>query len=148
LRRISCGSGGAAGEAAKGGGVTEGASTEGTQSRGPEFYVRLCEGISVESGDDGAARIKIPRPDTRFRRFLSFIFRLPGYKILILDETGTEVLSLINGQRSFSDLVRHLVQAHSLDDLQARQSMGAFLNRLSREGIVEMSDSPQEVMPS
>jgi hypothetical protein len=100
--------------------------------------------VEITRTDEGLARIRIPRPDTRFRRFLSFIFRLPGCRILVLDETGTEVLGLINGQRTFSELAERLAQTHSLGKLEAQHSMAAFLNRLSSEGVIEVARGPRE----
>ena len=105
-------------------------------------YVYIREGVSVARTDEGLARIEIPRPDTRLRRFLSFIFRLPDYKILVLDETGSQMLSLINGRRSFSELAGHLARTHSMEDLQARRSMAAFLERLCGEGVTGLSAGP------
>ena len=105
---------------------------------------RISDQVEITMTDEGVARIRIPRPDTRFRRFLSFIFRLPGYKILILDETGTEVLGLVDGRRTFSELAGHLVETHSLGQLEAQHSMAAFLNYLSREGVIEVSRVPRE----
>lgn len=107
-------------------------------------YVAIREGVSVGRSDEGMARIEIPRPNTRRRRFVSFIFRLPDYKILILDETGTEVLSLINGRRSFSDLAGRLARAHSMEDIQARRSMAAFLERLYDDGVIIFVREPVE----
>jgi hypothetical protein len=106
--------------------------------------VELSEDISFETGADGFVRIRIPRPDTRIRRFLSFIFRLGDHKILVLDETGTEMFGLINGQRTFKELARHLAGACSLEEDLAEQSMAAFLNRLSHEGVVKYAAKPGE----
>ncbi|MHC4715274.1 MAG: PqqD family protein, partial [Planctomycetota bacterium] len=100
--------------------------------------VRLAAGVEVTETSGGLARIMIPRPRGRRWRFLSFIFRLGDCRILLLDETGTSVLGLINGRRRFSDLVRCLAQMHSLEDLQAGRSMAAFLGRLQSEGVIEI----------
>ena len=114
----------------------------GSEGASGEPRAALRGDVTVEKTDRGLARITIPRPDTLPRRFLSFIFRLPSYKILTLDETGTEVLSLINGRRTFSELAAHLARAHSLEDGQARRSMAAFLDRLARERVIEFRPAP------
>jgi len=54
------------------------------------------------------------------------------------------VLSLINGRRSFSDLAGRLAHAHSMEDLQARRSMAAFLERLYDERVIIFAPEPVE----
>ncbi len=102
-----------------------------------EPAIAIRTDVIIEESDEGFARLRIPLPETRFRRFLSFIFRLPGYKILILDETGTQVLSFINGRRGFSELAGLLAEARSMGDAEAKGSMAAFLDRLASERVIE-----------
>ena len=112
--------------------------TKGTAGpHGEDFVVRLAPGVEVGKTEEGLARIRIPRPRSGFQRFLSFIFGLRDHKILVLDETGTAVLSLINGRRKFSDLVASLAEMHPMDPLLARRSMEAFLYKLTTDGVVE-----------
>jgi hypothetical protein len=112
--------------------------TDGTTSQARDPVVRLAAGVEVTETSGGLARVVIPRPKGRVWRFLSFVFRLGDSRILVLDETGTSVLGLINGRRKFSDMVRCLAQMHSLDDIQAGRSMAAFLGRLQSEGVIEI----------
>lgn len=94
--------------------------------------------VETSRNKDGLAEIRIPRPRTRWVRFLCFIFRLPDYKILILDETGTEMLELIDGQRTFRDLAKHLEETKSLTCVAAQASMAAFLRRLDDERVISV----------
>jgi len=102
----------------------------------PAPYV--LDRVDVESDEEGMARVSIPRPRTWFNRLLTFIFRREGYKILTLDETGTRMLELIDGRRTFSDLAEVLSEEHSLEEDQAGRSMAMFLERLAREGVIGM----------
>jgi len=102
----------------------------------PAPYV--LDRVDVESDEEGMVRITIPRPRTWFNRLLTFIFRREGYKILTLDETGTRMLGLIDGRRTFSELARVLCEEHSLEEGRAARSMAMFLERLAREGVIGM----------
>ncbi len=106
-------------------------------SRGGDFVVRLCDGVQVSKTEEGLARIGIPRARSGFQGFLSFIFRLADHRILVLDETGTAFLSLINGRRRVSEFVAFLAETHSMERVLAERSVEAFLHRLMSEGVVE-----------
>ncbi len=104
---------------------------------------RLRPGVSVSKNDAGIAQIKIPRANTLLRRFLSCIFTLSSYNILTLDETGTEILDLVDGQRAFRDLVGHLQEVRSMKTRDADYSMALFMDMLVREGVIELAP-PEE----
>lgn len=107
----------------------------------------LKSGVQVAKNAEGFAQLRIPRPRTRLHRFLGFIFRLPDYKILVLDETGTEMLGLIDGRRTFRELATRLQQSRSLERTVAEVSMAAFLRRLVEERVISMSRSPRDTAP-
>jgi len=93
-------------------------------------------GVEIARDKEGSAEVRIPRSKTRLMRFLCFIFKAGDYRIVVLDETGTQVLDLIDGQRTFRDLAEHLEKTRLLQTRQARESMAAFLARLSEEHAI------------
>jgi hypothetical protein len=96
----------------------------------------IVSGVEITKNEEGLAQVRIPRPKTRLMRFLCFIFKAGDYKMVVLDETGTEMLGLIDGQRTFRDLAEYLEKNRSLRVRQARESMAAFLARLSEERVI------------
>jgi hypothetical protein len=96
----------------------------------------VVAGVEVSHNDAGLAEIKAPRRRSRLFRILSFLFRLPPDRILILDETGTLALGLINGQRTFSELAGMLAAERGLDNSSAQASMAAFLESLADRRVV------------
>jgi hypothetical protein len=88
---------------------------------------------------EGYVQLKMPRPRTFWWRFLCFIFKAPDYRIITLDETGSEMAALIDGKTTFSELSEHLAAARTLEEGQARESMAAFLRRLGYEGVIRLA---------
>ena len=117
----------------------------------PEFAQRtlalvpyIVGGVQVSDNDAGMAQIKLPRSRSRLFRILSFLFRLPEDKILVLDETGTMALGLINGQRTFSELAGMLAAERGIDNSSAQHSMAAFLTSLADRRVVAFRKAAED----
>lgn len=59
-----------------------------------------------------------------------------GGQVTILNEIGTKIWSLIDGQNSGSDIADHLVQQYDVTITQAQQDVETFLTKLDERGLI------------
>lgn len=59
-----------------------------------------------------------------------------GGQVTILNEVGTKIWSLIDGQNSGTDIARQLVQQYDVTIAQARQDVETFLAKLDNRGLI------------
>ncbi len=59
-----------------------------------------------------------------------------GGQVTILNEVGTKIWSLIDGQNSGLDIADHLVQQYDVTIHQAQQDVETFLKKLDERGLI------------
>ncbi|MFQ3610563.1 MAG: PqqD family protein [Fimbriimonadales bacterium] len=85
--------------------------------------------------DDTCLLIVSVKPRGIFR-WLSRIFKLPNEHRIELDELGSTVWRLCDGEHTVEAIVRQLVQTYRLERREAEYSLFAFLNTLSQRGFI------------
>ena len=58
------------------------------------------------------------------------------YRKLQLDEMGTEVWTLIDGNRSVSRIIQEFARAHQLQTREAEVAVTQFMRELGRRGVI------------
>ncbi len=92
--------------------------------------------VQYEEREDGTCLLKVPMRPRGFLRWVSRIFKLPGEHKIELDETGSTVWRMCDGQHTVDSIVQRLVRQYKLERREAEVSLFAFLNTLSRRGFI------------
>jgi hypothetical protein len=102
------------------------------------------EAIEAERTDAGEARLFIPRRETRWVRLLSRLVHVPKRQPVTLDEVGTFVWDLCDGEHTVRDITRELAARYKLHRKEAEVSVVAYLRQLAKRRIVGIAVLPQE----
>jgi hypothetical protein len=103
------------------------------------------EAIEVERDDHGHVRLVIPRRETWWVRAFSRVFCVPKRRHITLDEVGTYVWELCDGQRNVRQIIQGLCKRYKLHRKEAEVSVVAYLRQLARRGLLGIAvlKSPQ-----
>jgi len=116
-------------------------------SRSEFLRLRPMRNPSVEwkKDEEGKIRIIIPlkkRAEERKKvaskreKFLSKLFPEPKEKRIQLDEIGSVVWELCDGERTAKEIVDHLCQKYKLLPREAEVPLSSYLNTLAKRGLV------------
>jgi len=67
---------------------------------------------------------------------LSKLFQEPEEKRIYLDEVGSAVWDLCDGERTTKEIVDYLCQKYKLLPREAEVSLGSYLNSLAKRGLI------------
>jgi len=81
-------------------------------------------------------------------RLLSVVFPIPQRRQLELDDLGSEVWELCNGELSLREMMERVAHKHKLSLREAEQSLRKFLNDLAQRGLVGFKITEPAVEPS
>jgi hypothetical protein len=73
---------------------------------------------------------------TPLQRFLRRVLRAAPTKRYRLDRLGTRVYGMIDGRKTFGELVDEFAAAEKLTFFESRALLGQYLQHLSRRGLV------------
>jgi len=108
------------------------------------------EAIEVVPTEDGSVRLIIPRRETRWVKALSRLFTIPERRPLTLDEIGSFVWNLCDGQHTVRQIVKALCGRYRLHRKEAEVSVVTYLRQLAKRGIIgiAVARAPKENAPS
>ena len=93
-------------------------------------------GIEWREADNGEVLITIrPRTD-RVGRYLKWIFPPPPEKQISLDEVGSEVWRLCDGELSVDQIIRRMARRYKLNRKEAETSTTEYLRQLGKRRLV------------
>ncbi len=95
--------------------------------------------VRSEQNEDGVYILIVPLQPRGLFGWFSRIFKLPREHRIELDEIGSVVWALCDGQHQVDAIVQRLVQQFKLERREAEYSLFAFLNTLSRRGFIAYS---------
>jgi len=98
-------------------------------------------GLRVDRDDDGCVVFLIPRRDTLWVKVLDKILVVPKYRRLGLDEIGSYVWEMCDGQTTVRAMIRRFSKQYKLSRKEAEVSMVAYLKQLAKKGIVAIQVS-------
>lgn len=92
--------------------------------------------VKVERSEDGNVILQIPRRDSALARLLAKVFKMSPYRQLALDQIGTFVLELCDGEYTVRQIVDKLAETYTLSRREAELSLGEFLRMLARRSLI------------
>ena len=85
---------------------------------------------------DALVLLKVPRRQDRLGKILNRLVSGPDHKRVELDELGSEVWRLCDGERNVDGVIRELARRHQLSRLEVEASLTAFLRTLAKRGFI------------
>ncbi|MBT7065724.1 MAG: PqqD family protein [Verrucomicrobia bacterium] len=92
--------------------------------------------LKWEKTETGEAQIKVTRQETWKTRLLSKVFYIPESRTITLDEVGTEVWQMCDGQTSVAAMIERLRERYRLDRKEAEVSLLSYLKTLGQKSFV------------
>lgn len=96
--------------------------------RNPALKWRINEEESVE--------VIVPRRKDLFGRAMGFLFFVPESRPITLDEVGTRVWHLCDGEHTVGDIVQTLADEYKLGRREVEVSLTEYLRTLGKKGMV------------
>lgn len=95
--------------------------------------------------EEGETIITIPlKPKGRGAKLLSRFFPSPEEKQIALDEIGSEVWALCDGQITIEQIIKKIAEKYKLNRKEAEASILEYLRQLSRKRLIIALADPQE----
>jgi len=101
--------------------------------------------VEWKRDEEGKVRITIPlkklssQDEGRKRRRIGFLFRFfpePKEKRIQLDEIGSDVWELCDGERTVKDIVDHLCEKYKLLPMEVEVPLNRYLDSLVKRGLI------------
>ncbi len=92
--------------------------------------------LKYDREEDGTVRIIIPRKETWWVKALSYMFYIPKRRRIALDELGTFVWDLCDGETTVRALIDKFARKYKLNRKEAEVSMVAYLRQLAKKGLI------------
>jgi hypothetical protein len=86
--------------------------------------------------DDECVEVVVPRRKDVFGRTMGFLFFVPESRPVILDEVGTRVWHLCDGERTVEQISRVLSDEYKLGRREVEASLTEYLRTLGKRGMV------------
>ncbi|MBU0606797.1 MAG: PqqD family protein [Armatimonadetes bacterium] len=100
--------------------------------------------LKVHVADDDLVTIELPRRKDWMGGVLGFMFSVPEAKPVQLDEVGSLVWSLCDGENTVNDIVAALVDEYKLNRREVEVSLTQYLQTLAKRGMIGFA-VPREV---
>lgn len=99
--------------------------------------------IKWERDEEGLVRLETDRLQIG-RRLLATLLRVPAKKRIQLDEVGSVVWELCDGEHTVEQIARELMRRYRLDKHEAEVSLMTFFQDLTKRRLVTLrTDAPQ-----
>lgn len=92
--------------------------------------------VKIDRDAEGKIILQVPRRDSALVRTVTKWFHVPPYKKVALDELGTFVIELCDGEHRVRDIVDKLAERFRLNRREAELSTTDFLRTLARRSII------------
>jgi hypothetical protein len=96
--------------------------------RNPSLKWRLNEEDGVE--------IIVPRRSDRLGRVLGYVFYVPTSRPVVLDEVGSRVWHLCDGERTVAEIVQMMCDEYKLGKREVEVSLTEYLRTLGKRGMI------------
>lgn len=92
--------------------------------------------LEWEKNEDGEIVITIRRRSDWKVKALGLLFPVPQQRTIVLDEPGTFVWSLCDGETDIQTMMRKLAQQYQLNIKEAELSLTTYLRNMGKRGLV------------
>ncbi len=105
--------------------------------------------VRFERNEEGDICLYLPRRKDRFARALMFIFRAPPEKEIVLDEVGSDVWDLCDGENTVEAIVSAVAKKYKITRRECETSIGVYLKTLGERHLVglRMASRPEARKP-
>ncbi|MEN3001696.1 MAG: PqqD family protein [Armatimonadota bacterium] len=110
-----------------------------TREQALRLYPVRNPAVCYETLENGCVLLIVPVRPRGLLRLLGKFFKLPREHRIELDETGSTVWNLCDGQHNVESIVQRLTRRYKLERREAEYALFAFLNTLVRRGFVAYS---------
>ena len=94
------------------------------------------EALTWEKNDQGEVQITVVRQETWKVRLLSKVFYVPKQRRITLDQVGTEVWQMCNGQTTVAQMIEGLSKKYQLNRKEAEVSLLSYLRTLGQKRFI------------
>ncbi len=92
--------------------------------------------IKWEVDDKEEVSLVIPQQQKLSIRIASKIFSLPDKRVIVLDNVGSYVWQLCDGNNSINQIVNHLSKQYRMTRKEAETSLFTFMRQLGKRNII------------
>lgn len=92
--------------------------------------------LEWERVDGGDVHLRIYRRNDRVAKALCWMFRAPEYKEIVLDEVGSDIWELCNGERNVEAIVLATSKKYKLTRRECETSVAAYLKMLGDRKLI------------
>jgi hypothetical protein len=100
--------------------------------------------LTYQTTDDGTVKVDLPRRKDWMGGLLSFAFMVPDSRPVQLDDVGTLVWGLCDGEHTVSDVLEALCNEYKLNRREVEVSLTQYLQTLGKRGMIAFA-VPKEV---
>ncbi|KPJ62864.1 MAG: hypothetical protein AMS15_02500 [Planctomycetes bacterium DG_23] len=95
--------------------------------------------LEYQEDEEGLVSIKIPRKDTRLVKAMSKMMYVPPSRVISLDEIGSYVWRMCDGQTTVRQIIDDFRKTHKLSRKEAEIFIVTFLRTLAKKGIIGLA---------
>ena len=92
--------------------------------------------LEVTRTEAGEASFKVPRRRVWWLDFLAKFGKFPEHRVVTLDEIGTSVWDLCDGEHAVRDLIETFAAKFQISRKESELRMVSYLRELARRGII------------
>lgn len=92
--------------------------------------------LQWERNENGEIRLRVPLRRDRLARILGRLLRAPEYKEILLDEVGSDIWELCDGNHTVQSIVANACRKYKLTRRECEASVGTYLKMLTERNLV------------
>lgn len=92
--------------------------------------------IKWDKDENGVISLVVPQKSTLWIRIVSSVFMLPKSRVVALDEVGSLVWIMCDGNNSIDSIVKALCNRYKLTHKEAETSLLAYFRKLGKRGMI------------
>lgn len=92
--------------------------------------------VEWETNEEGEALLKIPMRKSRRGKLLGMVFQMPQTRGVQLDEVGTFVWSLCDGNQTVEGIVKQTCKQYKMNRREVEVSVTSYLQMLAERNLI------------
>ena len=94
--------------------------------------------LKWRENEEECVEVIIPRRKDRVGRIMGWVFAVPDSKPVVLDEVGSHIWRLCDGEHTVGDLVQDLCDEYKLGWREVEVSLTEYLRMLGKPGMIAL----------